>query len=112
LSKSKYAFLAIAVIALVGILVVLLHGPAAFAADGYISDSMCGRTHMMPGASDVDCTVACVNAGAKYVLVTQNQIYNLEGDLNSVKPYAGKQVHLAGKLSGMTVTISSINGPK
>jgi hypothetical protein len=111
MKKPNLVFLAIAtVVTLLILFIVFRPTPSAFAADGTISDSLCGRRHMMPGASDVECTEACVKAGAKYVLVSANTIYTLDGDLSSVKPYAGKQVHIAGKLNGSSITIASISG--
>ena len=109
--KSKIAILAVVVAALGMIVFILIHNSTVFAADGYISDSMCGRKHIMPGMDDSDCTQACVNAGAKYVLVSESKIYTLDGDLNSVKPFAGKQVHITGKANGSSITIATISAP-
>jgi hypothetical protein len=36
---------------------------------GTVSDTMCGKSHMMPGKSDADCTRACVKEGSDYALV-------------------------------------------
>ena len=110
LKKSKIVLLGIIVVVIILIGVVVFHGASAFAADGTISDSMCGRKHIMQGASDAECTEACINAGASYILVSDNKIYTLYGDVKSVKPFAGKQVHVAGKLSGNTITLASIAG--
>lgn len=113
MQKSKIAILAVVVAAFGMIVFILIHNNSTvFADDGYISDSMCGRKHVMPGSSDADCTQACVDAGAKYVLVSASTIYNLDGDLNAVKPFAGKQVHITGTSAGSTITIASISAPK
>ena len=114
MKKSNLVLLGIIIVAFIVILYVIFRpAPSAvFAADGTISDSLCGRKHMMPGASDAECTEACIKAGAKYILVTDNAIYNLDGNLSSVKPFAGKPVHISGKLSGTSITIASISEPK
>lgn len=112
MSKAQIIILACAVVLVASIAIHLLAGSSTFTADGDISDSMCGRNHVMPGASSVECTQACVNAGAKYVFVSQSKIYALAGDMNSVKPYAGLHVHVSGKLDGSTVTIASIAAAK
>lgn len=114
MKKSNLVLIGIMIVAFIVILYVIFR-PApstVFAADGYISDSLCGRKHMMPGASDEECTEACIKAGAKYVLVADTAIYNLDGNLNSVKPFAGKQVHVSGNLSGSSITIASISAPR
>jgi hypothetical protein len=112
MSKSKIVILAIIVVIVIMIAITLLHTPPAFAANGYISDSMCGRKHVMQGASDAECTIACINAGAQYVLVAESKIYTLEGDMNSLKSFAGKQVHIVGKSDGSSITVTSISALK
>ena len=42
---------------------------AAQAFDGVISDTMCGKKHMMPGKSDAECASECVKSGAHFALV-------------------------------------------
>jgi hypothetical protein len=110
MTRKTQVLTGIIIVSLICIVYVLFHAPPAFAANGTISDSMCGRKHMMPNATDVECTEACVKAGASYVLVTENKIYTLEGDVSSVKPFAGKQVHVAGTVSGESLTVKSISG--
>jgi hypothetical protein len=37
--------------------------------DGIISDSMCGKEHMLPGKTDAQCIQECVKSGSSYALV-------------------------------------------
>ena len=47
---------------------------------GTVSDSMCGKNHMMAGSSPADCTRACVKEGSDYALVSGDKVYTLKGD--------------------------------
>jgi hypothetical protein len=76
--------------------------------DGTISDSMCGKKHMMPGKSDAECTKACIKGGSSYVLVTDQKVYTLSGKPDQVAPFAGKHVKVKGELKQDTITVSSI----
>jgi hypothetical protein len=79
---------------------------------GSISDSMCGAKHMMPGTSDRDCTLECVKAGAKYILVDPTgKIYQLS-DQKRPEPFAGSKVQVTGTLKGDTIVVTSIKAAK
>jgi hypothetical protein len=77
--------------------------------DGVISDSMCGKTHMMPGKPDAKCVEECAKAGSSYVLVAGNKIYTLAGKPQTIAPFAGKHVHIVGDLNKNVLTIASIH---
>jgi len=62
-----------------------LSGLAAWAAPqtltGQISDSMCGNSHAAMGEmakNPKDCAADCVRAGAKYVFVSGDKIYDIK----------------------------------
>jgi hypothetical protein len=75
---------------------------------GSISDSMCGAKHMMPGKSDKECTLECVKAGAKYVLVTSSgKVYELS-DQKAPREYAGQKVTVTDTLKGETIQVASM----
>jgi|ERR1017187_9346544 hypothetical protein len=75
---------------------------------GTIGDSMCGAKHMMPGASDKDCTLECVKGAAKYILIGPNgKIYQLS-DQKKPEAFAGAKVRVTGTLKGDSITVSSI----
>lgn len=75
---------------------------------GTVSDSMCGKTHMMKGASAAQCTRECVKSGSDYALVVGDKVYTLKGDKTAIDKFAGANVIVKGKLSGTTVTMESI----
>jgi len=94
---------------------VLLAAVLAFAADkpqtftGKVSDTMCGAHHMMAGASDADCTRACVKQGSKYALVVGDNVYTLEGgDAAALDKLAGQTAKISGTLKGKTITVASV----
>jgi Protein of unknown function (DUF5818) len=76
---------------------------------GNISDSMCGLKHMMPGKSDKDCTLECVQGGGKYVLAdpAAGKVYQLS-DQKKPAAFAGQKVNVTGTLKGDTITVTSI----
>ena len=93
----------------------LLLAVTAFAADkpqifiGKVSDAMCGAQHMMAGASDADCTRACVKQGSKYALVVGDKVYTLEGgDAAILDKLAGQNAAVGGTLKGKTITVASV----
>ena len=82
---------------------------AAEPLDGVISDSMCGRKHMIAGKTPAQCVAECIRNNSRYVLVTKDKIYTLEGQLQTIALFSGKHVHIDGKLNGNTVTVASIH---
>jgi hypothetical protein len=89
--------------------------PRVYAAeplDGVISDSMCGRKHMIAGKTPAQCVAECIRNNSRYVLVTKDKIYALEGKPQTVAPFSGKHVHIDGTLNGNTVTVASIHEVK
>ncbi len=75
---------------------------------GTVSDAMCGKTHMMQGASAAKCTRECIEAGTDYALVVGDKAYTLKGDKAAIDKFAGANVVVKGKVSGSTVTVESI----
>jgi hypothetical protein len=76
---------------------------------GVISDSMCGKKHMMPGKSDAECVRECVKAGSKYILVVGDRLYTLNANPQTIAPFAGKQVQVQGEIKGSTLSVQSIH---
>jgi hypothetical protein len=95
--------------------------PLAFAADqsitGVISDSMCNSNHamMQNGAkrmSDHDCTVACVKAGQKYVLISNRKVYQIKNqNFADLEKDAGGMVKATGQLTpdGKSITLVKLS---
>jgi len=98
---------------------VLLAAVLAMAADkpqtftGKVSDAMCGAKHMMAGASDADCTRACVKQGSKYALVVGDDVYTLEGgNAAALDKLDGQNATVHGTLKGKTITVASVAAAK
>lgn len=79
---------------------------------GVISDSMCGKKHMMPGKPDAECTKECVKEGAKYVLVVGDKIYTLNAKPAMIEPFAGKHVQIKGEVNQNTINVTEIHEAK
>lgn len=77
--------------------------------NGEVSDTMCGKQHMIPGKTDAECIQECVKAGSSYALVVGSKVYKLSGKPQTIAPFAGKHVKVAGEVQGNTITVSSIS---
>lgn len=77
--------------------------------DGVISDSMCGKKHMMPGKTDALCVQECIKSGSSYTLVAGSKVYTLAAKPQTIAPFAGKQVHFEGEVKGNTITVTSMS---
>ena len=75
---------------------------------GTVSDSMCGKSHMMKGETAAQCTRECVKSGSDYALVVGDKVYTLKGDKTAIDKFAGANVIVKGKMTGTTVTMESI----
>jgi hypothetical protein len=75
---------------------------------GTVSDTMCGAKHMMTNVTPAQCTRECVKQGSDYALVSDGKVYTLKGDTKQIDKYAGQDVTVTGKMSGTTMTVSSI----
>lgn len=80
--------------------------------DGVISDSMCGKKHMMPGKSDAECTKECVKSGATYVLVIGDKTYSLNAKAATIEPFAGKHVRVQGDVNQNVINVTEIHETK
>lgn len=81
--------------------------------DGVISDTMCGRNHMIQGKTDAECIAECKKGGkVGYALLTSNKIYILAGKSRMFAPFAGKQVHIEGSVKDDRITVTSIHETK
>jgi len=83
---------------------------------GEISDSACGATHAKMLAehkdlkADRDCTLACVKAGSKYVLVSDGKVFQIENQaLPALQQRAGQMVSVTGDLKGDSITVTKIS---
>ena len=79
---------------------------------GQVADAMCGRHHMMPGKSETECTRACIKEGSKYAFVVGDKIYTLEGKVDGLDEFAGKNATVTGTVKGDTMNVTSVAGAK
>jgi hypothetical protein len=87
---------------------------------GLITDSMCAQSHAAniehargnsgKTMTEKECTVGCVTRrGQKYVLVSDGKVYQISNQTHSgLATYAAETVKLIGKVTGDTITVSSI----
>lgn len=97
-----------------------LCSPVVFAAQqtwtGQISDAMCKSDHamMQKGAmkmSEKECTMACVKAGQKYVLVTNGKVYQIANQkFAALAANGGAKVTVTGEASadGASITVAKV----
>ncbi len=103
----------IGVVALVGWLGSGTGSAAAQMWTGYVSDSQCGADH----GGEVDpreCTLKCVTAGDKYVLVVDSGMTIMpiaNQDFPSLREYAGQEAKVTGELNGDAIVIAKIDKP-
>lgn len=103
-------------VSVTALLMLFLTFSSAFAADqtltGVITDSMCGRKHMIPGKTDTQCTRECIKAKSKYALITADKVYTLQGPATEFDKLAGKQVQVTGDLEGTNFKVTKLTSAK
>ncbi len=77
--------------------------------DGVVSDTMCGKKHMLAGKTAAECIQVCVKEGSSYALVAGAKVYTLAGKPQAIAPFAGKHVRIDGDLKNDTLTVTSIH---
>ena len=84
--------------------------PAAQVFEGIVSDTRCvGRHSTEIGLNAGTCTIQCVRMGERFSLVNGETSYNLDGDFQLLKPFAGQRVKISGTLQGKDLTFSSVD---
>ncbi len=76
--------------------------------DGVVSDTMCGKKHMLAGKTAAECVQVCIKDKANFALVAGDKVYTLAGKPQTLAPFAGKQVRIQGNLENNTITVISI----
>jgi len=106
---------ALGVLVVVGVFAVF---PVAARAEqtwkGAISDSNCNGKHQAgehdgKKMTDTDCTAICIKKGAKYVFVSDGNVFRIANQKSkAIAKHAGQQVELTGTLEGDTITAKTI----
>ena len=97
-----------------GVLGVMSASAAEKTWTGKISDSMCGKSHAgmgEMGKNAKECTMGCVKAGGKYVLVSGDKVYDIKNqNFAALAANAGANVQLTGDVAadGKTITVTKI----
>jgi len=74
---------------------------------GTVSDSHCGTKHAEASDAAAGCVESCVKGGAKYVLVADGKVYQLEPQ-DKFKGKGGKTIKVTGEMKDMTITAASV----
>jgi hypothetical protein len=82
---------------------------AAQTIDGVVSDTMCGKKHMIAGKTAAECIRVCVKEGSSYAIVAGDKVYTLAGKPQAIAPFAGKHVRVEGDLKNNILTVTSIH---
>ena len=81
--------------------------------NGVVTDTMCGKQHMMAEEPPAQCTRECVKSGkADYELMVGDKMYKLKGDKAAIDKLAGEKATVKGTAQGDTITVSSIAASK
>ena len=90
---------------------VFLFGCLAWAGEGswtgVVSDNHCGTNHSTASDAATACVNKCVQGGAKYVLVSEGKVYQVDAQ-DKFKGHAGHQVKVTGKMEGDKITVASV----
>jgi anti-sigma factor RsiW len=85
--------------------------PRPLIAVGVIGDSLCkAEHHRFPNRTgDSECTLGCVNAGAQFVLVTDERVYRIRNQqLPELVAFADQRVRVEGRLDGDRLIVAKM----
>ena len=108
-TMRKTPFIVLALMSAITIPAIQQLHAASQSIDGIVSDSMCGKKHMLPGKTDAQCIQECVNSGSSYALVVGAKVYAIAAKPQTIAPFAGKHVHIEGSLKDNAITVTSIS---
>jgi hypothetical protein len=81
---------------------------------GTVTDTMCGKNHMMPGKTNSECVRECMKhkGNWSYGLLVGDKVYSLTGDAKKFDGFAGKQVTVRGDITGNKIAVQTITAAK
>ncbi len=94
------------VLALISFAVSVVASPMSLT--GVLTDDMCTKKHMMPGKANSDCVLECIKHGAKYVVVSNGKVVEVQGKQEQLNELAGKKVNVTGALRGKVLVLTSV----
>ena len=77
--------------------------------DGVVSDTMCGKKHMLAGKTAAECIQVCLKDKANFALVAGDKGYTLAGKPEALASFAGKHVRVEGVIKDNALTVTSIH---
>ena len=83
--------------------------PTPVIAVGVIGDSLCKHEHhrFPDRTGDAPCTLGCVKAGAKFVLVTDRQVYRITNQqMPELAAFADQRVEVHGRWDGDRIVVA------
>lgn len=75
---------------------------------GTVTDSMCGRKHLMKNVSAAQCAMECAKSGSDFALLVGDKLYTLKGDKTRIDKFAGANVVVTGELNGSVLNVKDI----
>lgn len=77
---------------------------------GTVTDTMCGKKHMIQGKTDAECTRECMKSKGDwtYGLIVGDKVYSLAGDAKQLDATAGQRVKVTGEVNGNKIAVKSI----
>jgi putative zinc finger protein len=103
------------ILLLVAIIVAGLVGvwlrPTPVIAVGVVGDSFCRHDHdrFPDRTGDPECTLGCVKAGAKFVLVTEQQVYRISNQqMPELSAFADRRVKVRGRWDGDRLVVAKM----
>jgi len=102
-------------IILVTLMVLVVFSMFALAAPktltGTVTDTMCGKKHMIAGKTDAECTQECMKSKGDWTfgLIVGDKIYGLSGDTKAFDALAGQQVKVTGQVTGTKIAVQTIS---
>ncbi len=110
--KAYFAVLVVFLLTALAVFAEHQHAAKPHEMTGVVTDTMCGKTHMMPGKTNAECIRECVKSSSKYALQVGDKAFPLSGDSKKVEPFAGKKVKVTGDMKGDTMTVATIADAK
>jgi hypothetical protein len=108
-TMKKTPLIALALMSVIMIPAIPQLHAASQSIDGIVSDSMCGKKHMMPGKTDAQCVQECIKSGSHYALVAGEKVFTLSVKPQTIAPFAGKHVHIEGSFKDNTIAVTAIS---
>jgi hypothetical protein len=105
----KTPILALALLSAIMIPAIQQAGAAPQTIYGVVSDTMCGKKHMLAGKTAAECVQVCIKDKANFALVAGDKVYTLAGRPQTLEPFAGKHVRVEGVLKDNALTVTSIH---